>query len=85
MIIIMRTTLHDRAPNTYYGQWLAGKAAVCCLRSPAIAHDELVASTGVVAFDVWHRNSPRNRAPLCWKFLCRPKTRSPGGSPGLSF
>jgi hypothetical protein len=21
-IIIMRATLHDRAPNTYYGQWL---------------------------------------------------------------
>jgi hypothetical protein len=27
-IIIMRATLHDRAPNTYYGQWPGGKAAV---------------------------------------------------------
>jgi hypothetical protein len=29
MIIIMRATLHDPAPNTYYGQWPGGKAAVC--------------------------------------------------------
>jgi hypothetical protein len=28
MISIMRATLQDRAPNTYYGQWLEGKAAV---------------------------------------------------------
>jgi len=28
MIIIMRTTLHDHAPNTYYGQWPGGNAAV---------------------------------------------------------
>jgi hypothetical protein len=26
MIIIMRATLHDHAPNTYYGQWLAQNA-----------------------------------------------------------
>jgi hypothetical protein len=35
MIIIMRATLHDHAPNTYYGQWLGGNAAVSGLR---IAH-----------------------------------------------
>jgi len=29
MIIIMRATLLDHAANTYYGQWLRGKAAVC--------------------------------------------------------
>jgi len=28
MIIVMRATLHDRAPNTYYGQWPGKKAAV---------------------------------------------------------
>src|SRR6478672_2212233 len=28
MSIIMRATLHDHAPNTYYGQWPGGKAAV---------------------------------------------------------
>jgi len=26
---IMRATLHDHAPNTYYGQWPGGKDAVC--------------------------------------------------------
>jgi hypothetical protein len=29
MSMIMRATLHDHAPNTYYGQWPEGKAAVC--------------------------------------------------------
>jgi len=28
IIIIMRATLHDPAPNTYYEHWLGGKAAV---------------------------------------------------------
>jgi hypothetical protein len=26
MIIVMRATLHDQAPNTYYGHWLAKNA-----------------------------------------------------------
>jgi len=26
MSIIMRATLHDHAPNTYYGHWLAKNA-----------------------------------------------------------
>jgi hypothetical protein len=26
MIIIMRATLHDHAPDTYYGHWLAKNA-----------------------------------------------------------
>jgi len=26
---IMRATLHDHAPNTYYGQWQGEKGAVC--------------------------------------------------------
>ena len=33
MSIIMRATLHDPAPNTYYGQWPGRKAAVCGPRS----------------------------------------------------
>ena len=33
MSIIMRATLHDHAPNTYYGQWPGRKAAVCGPRS----------------------------------------------------
>jgi hypothetical protein len=32
MSIIMRATLHDHAPNTYYGQWPGEKAAVFGLR-----------------------------------------------------
>jgi hypothetical protein len=28
MIIIMRATLHDHAPNTYYGQWTHEEAAI---------------------------------------------------------
>jgi hypothetical protein len=75
MSIIMRATLPDRAPNTYYGQWPGGKAAVCGLESPAIAHDELVASAGFVAFDVPEREFPGNRSPPRWKFVPRPKRK----------
>jgi hypothetical protein len=32
MIIVMRATLHDQAPDTYYGQWPGEKAAVSGLR-----------------------------------------------------
>jgi hypothetical protein len=32
MSIIMRATLHDPAPNTYYGQWPEGKGTVSGLR-----------------------------------------------------
>jgi hypothetical protein len=46
IIITMRATLHDHAPNTYYGQWPGEKAAVSGPESPAIAHNELVASAG---------------------------------------
>ena len=44
MNIIMRATLHDRAPNTYYGQWPGEKPLFPGLGSPAIAHNEPVAS-----------------------------------------
>ena len=49
MIIIMRTTLHDHAPNTYYGQWPGEKPLFPGLESPAIAHNERAASARVVA------------------------------------
>ena len=39
----MRVSLHDRASNTYCGQWPREKAAVCCIESPAIAHSGLAA------------------------------------------
>jgi hypothetical protein len=60
---IMRATLHDRAPNTYYGQWSREKGAVSGLDSPAIGHNELAASAGFEAFDVPERDFPVNRSP----------------------
>jgi hypothetical protein len=71
----MRAILHDHAPNTYYGQWPGGKAAVSGLRSPAIAHSELAASARFVAFDVPERDFPENPSPLRWKFVSRPKRK----------
>jgi len=44
--------------------------------SPAIAHDELVASARFVTFDVRSENFPGNRSPPRWKFVCRPKEKS---------
>jgi hypothetical protein len=75
MIIIMRATLHDHAPNTYYGQWPEEKAMFAGLESPAIAHNELVANAGFVTLDVPERDFPGNRSPPRWKFLCRPKRK----------
>jgi hypothetical protein len=71
----MRATLHDPAPSTYYGQWPGKKALFPGLESPAIAHNELVASTGVVTFDVPERDFPGNRSPPRWKFVRRPKRK----------
>jgi hypothetical protein len=42
--IVMRATLHDRATNTPYGQWLGKKARKHRARWEAIAHNELTAS-----------------------------------------
>ncbi|MFI5029680.1 MAG: hypothetical protein ACHQPH_03155 [Reyranellales bacterium] len=75
MSIIMRATLHDHAPTTYYGQWLGGKALFPGLESPAIAHNELVASARFVAFDVPQRDFPGNRWPARWKFVYRPQRK----------
>ena len=59
MSIIMRATLHDHAPNTYYGQWPGEKPLFAGLESPANAHHELAASAGVVNFDVPEWGFPR--------------------------
>jgi hypothetical protein len=48
---IMRATLHDAVPNTYYGQWLRKKAPVCCIESPSIAHNGVGASARITAFE----------------------------------
>jgi hypothetical protein len=45
------------------------------LESPAIAHHELVASAGFVAFDVPERDFPANRSPPQRKFVCRAKRK----------
>ena len=71
----MRATLHDHAPNTYYGQWPGEKPLFAGLESPAIAHNELAASAGFVTFDVPERDFPGNCSPLRWKFVCRPKRK----------
>jgi hypothetical protein len=73
MSIIMRAILHDRAPNTYYGQWPGGKTLFARLEARAIAHHELVASARVVTFDDPERDFSGNRSPPGWKFMCRPK------------
>ena len=72
----MRATLHDHAPNNYYGQWPGGKGSVCGARIAAIAHNGLAASARFVAFDVPERDFPGNRSPPRWKFVCRPKRKS---------
>jgi hypothetical protein len=69
----MRTTLHDRAPNTYYGQWLAKNAGKHAAKRGAIARNEPVASPGVAPFDAAPRDFPGNRSPARWKFVCRSK------------
>jgi hypothetical protein len=40
----MRATLHDPAPNTYYGHWLAQNAGKHAAKWEAIARNERVAS-----------------------------------------
>src|SRR6185437_12196860 len=45
------------------------------LEAPAIAHDERVARARFVTFSVPERDFPRNRSPLRWKFVCRPKRK----------
>jgi len=72
---IMRATLHDRAPNTYYGQWPGEKPLFPGLESPAIAHHELAASVRFGAFGVRSEDFPGNRSPPRWKYVCRPKKR----------
>jgi len=73
---IMRTTLHDRAPNTYYGQWLAKKARKHAAKWGAIARNELVANAGFVSFDVAEWDFPGNRPPTRWKLYVDQKEKS---------
>src|SRR3954470_17475639 len=74
-IIIMRTTLQDHAPITYYGQWLAKNAGKHPAKPGAIARNELVASARFAPFDGAERDFPGNRPPAGWKFVRRPKRK----------
>jgi hypothetical protein len=74
--MIMRATLHEHAPNTYYGHWLAKNARKHAAKWEAIARNELVASARFVALDVPERDFPANRSPARWKFVCRQKENS---------
>jgi hypothetical protein len=81
----MRATLHDHAPNTYYGQWPAEKVLFASLESPAIAHNKFVASGRVAAFDDPERDFPGNRSPPCWKFVCRAERKICAPGEGAPF
>jgi hypothetical protein len=43
--------------------------------SPAIAHNELVASAGFATFEVSEEDFPGKRSPARRKFVCRPKRK----------
>jgi hypothetical protein len=85
IIIIMRATLHDHAPNTYYGQWPGERPLFSGLESPAIALNELVARARFVAFDVPARDFPGNRSPPRWKFVSRPQRKICAPGEGARF
>jgi len=81
----MRATLHDHAPNTYYGHWLAKNAGKHMAKWRAIARKEFGASAGVATFDVAERDFPGNRWPARWKFVCRPKRKICAPGEGARF
>jgi hypothetical protein len=62
-----------RTPITGNGQ--GEKPLFAGLESPAIGHNELVASAGFVTFDVPERDFPGNRSPPRRKFVCRQKRK----------
>jgi hypothetical protein len=74
-IIIMRATLPDHAPNTYYGHWLAKNARKHAAKWGANARNEVIASAGFGTFGGAARDFPRNRWPTRWKFVFRPKEK----------
>src|SRR3954464_11590317 len=74
--MVMRATLHDHAPNPYYGQWRAQNAGKHAAKPGAIARNEPVASPGVAPFDGAQRDFPGNRSPASWKLISRPKRKN---------
>ena len=55
------------------------------LELPAIAHNELAASAGFVAFDVPERDFPGNRSLPRWKFMSRPERKICAPGEGARF
>jgi hypothetical protein len=69
----MRATLHDHAPNTYYGQWPLAFPEEPGVKSGSIARNGIAAGAGVVGFEERERDFLRNRTPAHRKFNFRPK------------
>jgi hypothetical protein len=66
MSLVMRATLHDRATNPSYGQWLGKNARKHAAKRGAIAHNGLTASAGFGVFEVPAPDFPGNRSPARW-------------------
>jgi hypothetical protein len=62
-----------RTPITGNGR--GEKPLFAALESPAIAHNEVAASAGFVAFGIPERHFPGNRSPPRWRFVYRPKRK----------
>jgi hypothetical protein len=60
-MIIMRATLRQGAANTYYGQWLREKAAICGRKSPSIDRNGVAPGMSFAAFGARLRDFPANR------------------------
>jgi hypothetical protein len=76
MSLVMRATLHDRATNPSYGQWLGKNARKHATKRGAIAHSALMASAGFGALEVPQPDFPGNRPPARWKFVDRPEMKN---------
>jgi hypothetical protein len=72
----MRATLHDDAPNAYYGQWLVSLRPKTREMLRSIAHHERAASAGFAAFDVAARDFPGNRGRCVGNFCVDQKKKS---------
>jgi hypothetical protein len=69
----MLATLRHRAPNTYYGQWPRGKAAICCIESRSIAHKGLAARAKFAALAARGHDFLGNRSSARGKFTVAQK------------
>jgi hypothetical protein len=70
---IMRATLHDRASNTYYGQWTERLLGQTRRIDRSIARNEVAARVKFAAVDVRGAFFPGNRGLGPRENLLRPK------------